>query len=184
MRYYLADSLSLLRAFSIIPLFVFSLNGEWRAATLVLILAWATDLFDGVAARAYGSLRGRKPSFDADGLADSILAFVASGVPVVYYFAQGQRLIGSMLAVVYIMTAISALVMIFIMNEPATPKNRAIIRTNMVLMHGVIQIAATLCWFAYMAAGREGVSVMIAAVMIIGLLQRPKITLWMKGELR
>lgn len=181
---YLSDLLSLLRFLGIAPVIIFSLEGRWTAATLMLLLAWATDLLDGAAAHRFGSLRDRWPDLDSDGIADSVLAFGSSAIPVIYYYAHGEYFIAIVLTVVYIVTVAYGIAMVRVMNDEPTPTTRMIVRVNMIVMHSFVQIAGTLCWFAYMAVGEVGACLVFIGMLVVALLQSSKLELWMKGVLR
>ena len=177
---YLADTLSLLRAAAAIPVIAFAVMGNWHAAFLCLVVGWATDLVDGIAARRYGTVLSAE--FDADGKADSVLAFGASAVPVVYAYGHYSPLVAATLTVAYVATCISALAMISIMNKPLTPARRWLIASNMIIMHGIVQIGATLLWFDYMAAGTDNAMRLAATLLGVGVFQHRKIRLWWVGR--
>lgn len=179
---YMADIVSLFRIFAVLPVLYFSYAGEWRLALVFLVLGWGSDLMDGYYARKFGSLRDSHPDFDADGIADSVLAFVSTLVPVIYITTYEGVAWGSLLIGLWVMTLISGIAMVRIMSKPTTTKFRLLIAGNMVGMHGLVQIVGTLCWFAFMAFGIVGVAAMIIAMIPVGFKQRHKMSLWFVGR--
>jgi phosphatidylglycerophosphate synthase len=179
---YLADALSLLRALAIVPLVVLSAMGDWHNAFLVLAVAWATDLVDGFVARRYGTVF--KPEFDIDGKADSVLAFGSTLVPVVYAYNNYSMTVVVGLTVLYALTVIVGIAMVSVMNKPLTPTNRWLIAGNMIVLHSVVQIGATLVWFDYMASGAEMAIRFTFALVLIAAVNYRKIRLWWNGQFR
>lgn len=181
---YVADLLSFLRFLAIIPLIAAALVDNWAAAFWVLAIAWMTDLFDGRVAGTFGSLRERHPNLDADGIADSVLAFGSSAIAAIYIVTHSGWLISTMVIVLYVLTAVSGLWMVMIMNKPASSVNRRIIAFNMIVMHGIVQIAATLAWFTYMAFGaNQMLGIVVGLLIVLPFTQRRKISLWLNGQL-
>ncbi|QQG50585.1 MAG: CDP-alcohol phosphatidyltransferase family protein [Candidatus Saccharibacteria bacterium] len=182
---YLADTLSLLRAVSVLGVITFSLAGMWKTALVLLALGWATDLFDGLAARKYGCYRDTHPNFDADGLADSALAFGSSLVPIGYAIHHTGWLSAPSITLMIVFVATVALGgwMVAIMNNPVTPLNRWVIAINMIVMHGGVQIVAVMLWFTYMAFGYGfAFAVAVNALVAITVYQRDKVLLWWNGR--
>lgn len=186
LKIYLADALSLLRAVSVLGVIAFSLAGMWKTAFVLLALGWATDLFDGLAARKYGCYRDTHPDFDADGLADSALAFGSSLVPIGYAIHHtGWFSAPSItLMIVFVATVALGSWMVAIMNKPVTPLNRWVTAINMIIMHSGVQIAAVMLWFSYMAFGYGFVfGLVVNALVAITIYQRAKVQLWWQGRL-
>jgi phosphatidylglycerophosphate synthase len=190
---YVADALSLLRIILTPFVVFFGLTGRWEAAFVCLITAWFTDLCDGKMARNFGSLRDKYPSFDADGIADSVLAFVSSAVPVIYYGTHVGWCSGPTVALIilYILTIVSGVWMITVIGAKlkTLPKkwvariNTRIVAVNMIVMHGIVQIGATIGWFAYMAGG-DKIAVYAGSVLLLAAYgQDHKIRLWRAGRL-
>jgi phosphatidylglycerophosphate synthase len=179
----LADALSLLRILLTPFVILFALVGEWHLAFALLVIAWTTDLFDGFAARRFGSRRDAHPKFDADGLADTVLAFGAASVPLVYLFIHGSVLAYHVVSILYALTVISGVIMALVMDKPATPAVRWSIGINMVIFHGLVQIGAVTTWFAYMAGGSSLTTATVYSMAIIAVLQRHKIGRWFSGAL-
>jgi phosphatidylglycerophosphate synthase len=179
---YMADVVSLFRILTVLPVLYFSFADEWRLALAFLVLGWGSDLADGYYARKFGSLRDAHPDFDADGIADSILAFATSFVPVIYVIDHESGAWASLLIWLWIMTVISGVAMVRVMGKPITTKTRLLVAGNMVVMHGLVQIVGTLCWFAFMAFGIVGVAAVIIAMIPVGFKQRRKMSLWLVGR--
>ncbi len=86
----LADALTWTRLVAIIPISILFLAGMTEAAVIVYVIALATDLFDGMAARANGTASARGARLD--GIVDMIftlgtvwwLTFIAPGLYVAY----------------------------------------------------------------------------------------------------
>jgi phosphatidylglycerophosphate synthase len=185
-KIYLADALSLLRALCAPVVIAFSATGMWKMAFLMLAIGWATDLFDGLAARKYGSLRTTHPNLDTDGLADSALAFGSSLVPVGYAIHHTGWLsaLSISLMAAFVATVALGIWMVMVMNGPRTPLTRKVIAINMIIMHGLVQIAAVTLWFAYMAFGYELVFGLTVDVLVAcAIYQLPKMRLWWSGRL-
>lgn len=179
---YLADLLSLLRAVAIVPVVVFAIMGDWHTAFLILLAGWVTDLFDGVAARKYGTILS--PEFDADGKADSILAFGSTLVPLVYAYENYSMTVVVVFTVLYALTLLIGGWMVLIMNKPLTTVNRWVIAGNMIVLHSTVQIGATLVWFDYMASGADAAMRLTGALAIIAAIENRKIRLWWNGQFR
>lgn len=177
---YLADALSFLRAAAVVPVIVFSIMDNWHLAFLILITAWATDLVDGIAAKKYGSFSADH-KIDADGIADSVLAFGSTVVPVVYAY-EHNLFFGALLTVLYAATAYFGTRMALGMNKEITPQRRWLVAGNMIVLHAIVQIGATLVWFDYMASGTEAALRFIGLLLIVAALQRRKIRLWWMGR--
>lgn len=181
MQKLIADVLSFLRALSIWPILVFSLHGQWGWAFLFLILGWGTDLLDGWAYRRWGSFSNGR--VDADGLADSVIAFGASLVPAAY-IAGHDATLEPILLIGYVASVCCGILMLLAMRYPDTdPLARKVIAFNMLVFHGALQIVATTLWFAYMAAGWWLCGVTMAILGIVINRQAPKISGWLKGRL-
>lgn len=178
---YLADGLSLLRAASFVPLAALAAAGKWEAALIVLLAAWATDLADGIAAHKFGSW-SKTRSLDMDGIADSVLAFGASSIPVMYAYRHHSTLASTALTIVYAVTVVSAIAMVSIMNGPHTTTRRWAIAWNMIVMHGAVQIGATIVWFAYMASGMADILWTLSLLAMISYYQAHKVRLWWNGK--
>jgi phosphatidylglycerophosphate synthase len=177
---YLGDGLSLLRALAIIPIIAFAAYGNWTAAFLILAFAWATDLVDGIAAKKWGGLRDSHPEFDADGIADSVLAFGSTLVPLVYAYANYNFTVVVGLTALYALTVIVGTRMALIMNKPG---HRWLIAFNMIGLHSVVQIGGALVWFSYMV-NRNPVDAYLAVALLVGIaiFQSSKIALWWNGR--
>lgn len=205
-----ADGLSSLRAILGPIIFIWSMfcvfgDASWSWPACLCILAWVTDLFDGPAARKWGShgrlwrqdaedglipKRSFKATFDADGIADSSLAFFSSAVPVIYYLVTTQHklaiLAAGYFALFYIASALLGWAMVSAMQkDPDFKKNetKALVLFNMTVFHGVFQIGFTITWFVIMAFG--GV-MFIPTVIMLGVVaykQLPKLKLWLNGRL-
>lgn len=179
---YLADLLSLLRAVAIVPVVVFSIMGDWHTAFLILLAGWVTDLFDGIAARKYGTILSAK--FDADGKADIVLAFGSTLVPLVYAYVNYSMTVVVALTVLYALTLLIGGWMVSIMDKPLTPTNRWVIAGNMIVLHSMVQIGATLVWFDYMASGADAAMRLTGALALVAAIKNRKIRLWWKGQFR
>jgi len=179
---YVADALSFLRAAAVVPVIVYSIMGNWHIAFLILLAGWITDLLDGIAARRYGTVLS--PEFDIDGKADSILAFGSAAVPLVYAYANYSMGVVVGLTILYALTVIVGIWMVSVMNKPLTPSNRWVIAGNMIVLHSVVQIAAVLVWFDYMASGRDMALRLSIVLLGVGLFQNRKIRLWWNGRFR
>lgn len=180
-----ADALSLLRGLLAIPLIMLGLTGNWKLAFILLLLAWATDPLDGMLARKYGSYQTRHPTidFDADGIADSILAFLSSSVPVIYAWFNLPKVVAITLSVVYLLTYIAGTAMVIVMNNTSSRFVRSVIRINMIVFHGLLQIVATIAWFGFMAFGMPAVIAVLVGSIVLGYTQRRKIELWFRGRI-
>lgn len=179
---YLADALSFLRAVATVPLVVFSIIGDWHAAFLILIAAWATDLIDGVIAKKYGSFC-TDHKIDADGIADSVLAFGSTAVPLLYAWHH-NLVAGVLVSILYVATMAFGLWMVLVMDKPLTPRHRWVIAGNMIVMHSIVQIGATLLWFDYMASGATMALRLSFLLLLVVALENRKIRLWWSGRLR
>lgn len=179
---YMADVVSLFRILIVLPVLYFSYTEEWRLALALLVFGWGSDLMDGYYARKFGSLRDSHPGFDADGIADSVLAFATSFVPVIYVIDRESGAWASLLIWLWAMTLISGVAMVRVIGKPVTSKTRLLVAGNMLIMHGLIQIVGTLCWFAYMAFGIVGVAAVIIVMIPVGFRQRHKMSLWLAGQ--
>jgi phosphatidylglycerophosphate synthase len=182
MKSYLADTLSLLRAVAIVPVVVFSVMGDWHTAFLIFAAAWATDLVDGYVARKYGTVL--PAAFDADGKADTVLAFGSTAIVLVYAWLHYDPIVAVGLSVLYAMTVGFGTWMALIMNKPLTPGRRWLIAGNMIVLHSIVQIGATLVWFDYMASGPIMALRFTAALALIAVVQNRKIRLWWNGQFR
>jgi phosphatidylglycerophosphate synthase len=177
---YFGDVLSLLRALLVVPVIAFSAAGNWTAAVLVLALAWATDLVDGPAAKKWGGLRDRHPDFDADGIADTVLAFGSTLVPLVYAYANYDMTVVIGLTALYALAAVVGTRMALVMNKPG---HRWLIAFNMIVLHSAVQIGGGLVWFAYMANRNPVDAWLVGGIFaIIAILQSKKIALWWNGR--
>lgn len=179
-----ADVLSLLRVILTVPVVVYGLMGDWKVAFIVLILAWATDPLDGLLAHRYGSLQDKYPDFDSDGIADTVLAFGSSAVPVVYAWRSLSTWTALILTGIYTLTVVSGVLMTTAMNKESSVFVRMVIRINMILFHGLIQIVAVIAWFGFMAFGWEAVADVLVGAAVLGRLELTKIKLWFKGVLK
>lgn len=181
LKKYLADLLSLLRALALVPVIVFSIMGNWHIAFLVLLIGWATDLVDGIFAKRYGSFSAER-DIDADGIADSVLAFGSSAVPVIYAYHTHHVLIGVLLTALYLATVVFGTMMARNMNKALTTRLRWLIAGNMIVLHAIVQIGATLIWFDYMASGAEMALRFAGLLAIVAALQFRKMRLWWVGR--
>lgn len=179
---YMADMVSLFRILCVAPLLYFAFTSEWKLAFATIIIAWASDLLDGVMARRFGSLRNSNPDFDADGIADSVLAFSSSVVPVIYIIHANGWGLGGILAGLWLLTVISGVAMISVMGKPITQETRLLVAGNMLIMHGIVQIAGTLAWFGYMAFDVIGVLAVGITMLPVAYAQRHKMALWTAGK--
>lgn len=179
-----ADVLSLLRVVLTVPVVAYGLAGNWKVAFIVLILAWATDPIDGLLARRYGSLQDEHPNFDSDGIADTVLAFGSSAVPVIYAWLNLSTWIALILTGIYTLTVVSGVLMTTVMNTDSSVFVRMVIRINMILFHGLIQIVAVIAWFGFMAFGWGAVADVLVGAAVLGYLQLTKINLWFKGVIK
>jgi len=183
-----ADLLSLLRALcgcAAVVAGIFYQN--YPAAFILAVLGWSTDPFDGLAARKWGSLRDRYPDFDADGLADTVIAFGVTLLPISYavqHHASSDVIIS--LISLYILTAVSggAMVMIMMMKHPLTQNEKNVISFNMVVMHGGVQIGLATIWLAYVAYGIPIAVVTFLVLIAVAVSQKRKIQLWIDGRLK
>ncbi|HEU4715605.1 MAG TPA: CDP-alcohol phosphatidyltransferase family protein, partial [Candidatus Saccharimonadales bacterium] len=90
---YVGDALSILRALAVVPFALALMAEAWTPAFLILGLAWATDLVDGVAVRKWGGLSDRYPNLDLDGINDTILQIGSTGA--ITYYMGSQYGVGS-----------------------------------------------------------------------------------------
>lgn len=180
LKQYLADALSFLRVASLLPVIIYSVQGEWGAAFFFLLLGWATDLVDGLAARRWGTVLSKE--FNIDGKADAVLAFGSSIVPVVYAYHVHHVFVGIALSLLYAATVYFGTKMALSMNKPLTPKLRRLIAGNMIILHGAVQIGATLVWFCLMATTTELAVCFVGALLTVVALQYHKIHLWWNGR--
>lgn len=179
LKKYLADVLSFLRAAAVLPVIIYSMQGEWGVAFLFLLLGWATDFADGMAARRWGTVLSKE--FDIDGKADAVLAFGSSIVPVFYAYAHNVA-VGVLLSLLYAVTMYFGAKMALSMNKQLTPKLRRLIAGNMIILHGMIQIGATLVWFCLMATNPELTVCFVGLLLLVAALQYHKIRLWWVGR--
>lgn len=170
-----ADVTSLVRALIAVPVLWFGIEHQWTLAFTLLLLGLATDVVDGWLARRFGSLRDTSPDFDADGIADSILLFVASFVPVTAYTGNARLVLA-------ILWGVSLVVGILMVTGWGGPRQRAVIAFNMIVFHGVLQIGATSVWFAYMATGTVGAIIVAIVMTAVAASQRHKLLLWWNGR--
>ncbi len=180
---YAADTLSLLRALAAIPVAIFTVNQRWEWALLALLLGWATDTVDGAAARRWGSLRDQRDKLDVDGLADSALAFVSTAA--VAWHLTTHYSFGWTAWIVWTITVIVGATMALMMDADRTAARRRLVAFNMIVSHGLVQIIATLLWFAYMADGKGvGLWTIASAIVLaaVTVWQRDKVALWYRGE--
>lgn len=185
LKKYLADLLSLLRALALVPVIVFSIAGNWPIAFLFLLMGWATDLVDGIVSKHYEEEFGsfsRERGIDADGIADSVLAFGSSAVPVIYAYHTHHVFVGILLSVLYAATVYFGTRMALSMNKQLTPKRRWLVAGNMIMLHAVAQIGATLVWFCLMATNPELAVCFIGVMALVAALQYHKIRLWWIGR--
>jgi phosphatidylglycerophosphate synthase len=182
---YLADLLSLLRIILTSVVVFLGLTDRWEAAFSCLVIAWITDLLDGMAARKFGSL-SHDHELDADGAADSVLAYLSAAMPVVYYgmHTGWHSWLFIVLACLYASTLISTVWMLCIMNiEHKTPLQVHVLAFQMIVVHAVLQIGATIVWFAYKAHGIGFAGFVGAALVIVLISQKRKLLLWWNGRL-
>jgi phosphatidylglycerophosphate synthase len=187
LKMYIADTLSLLRVLATLFVICFALAGMWTTAFVFLIFGWGTDLLDGLAARRYGSLRDSHPNFDADGLADSALAFGASLVPVGYAIHRTGWLSAPSITLMtaFVATVVSGVWMVSVMGKPASRLKKAVVAVNMIAMHGAVQIVAVVIWFAFMAYGIGPVLGIVigSLVAVVPATQERKLKMWWTGRL-
>jgi phosphatidylglycerophosphate synthase len=158
----------------------------WWAALAFLIVGWVSDLYDGPLARRYGSLRDQRPAFDADGIGDTLLAFSSTGSIVVYYWRQSEA-IASWLLIGLLITVVSAIIMVVEMGRKHPSRGRrAVVAVNMIIMHGAVQIVATIWWYVWMATGDVTIAVCVAAyvVVVTTAINWAKVQLWRSGKLQ
>lgn len=186
---YAGDGLSLLRALLTIPVVAYVVDENWTAAALILGLAWATDLIDGIAAKKWGGLRDRFPNFDADGIADTVLAIGSTGV-VAYYmghhygFGSWEFLAVGITAAACVLAGGIMVVFLMIFGEtPVTAWHRVIVGGYMIFGHSVLQIGAPLVWLAYMADGADNATATMIVLLCVAALQYQKVLLWRSGRL-
>ncbi len=181
----LADSLSLFRIFFTIPVVIYGWNESWKPALLFLALAWLTDVLDGLSARSFGSLRDHLPNLDSDGIADSILAFGSALVPVIYFIRHDGWLgpVTISLLALYALTLVFGVLMATAMGNLDSTRTKKLIRLNMPLFHGLVQVVGVSAWFAYMAYNLRGLSITLIIALVAIAVQRQKISLWFAGRL-
>lgn len=175
------DALSFLRVLSTWPVMYYGLHERWGLAFLFLALGWGTDLLDGMAAKRFGSLSGAN-GLDADGIADTALAFGSTLVPVIYYWHTPG--LGVSLGVLYALTAVSGSVMAFWAMSRANHDilARKVIAVNMIVFHGGIQIVVAMLWFADMA-GTAWFAITVIGLGAVISSQISKIVGWLEGRL-
>ena len=182
LRNNLADTLSLSRIPVGAVVALLAYYSEWKAAALILTLAWMIDTFDGAVARRFGSFRRRHQGseFDADGIGDFALEISSSAVVAVYLWQHCHY--GWVALGVWVLSLISAGLMGLLMNK-ATRTAQHVIRINMIVFHGLLNIGFTLCWFIYMAFGLIPTCI-VAGILVIGAALHPKPRLWLKGRVQ
>lgn len=186
---YSGDGLSLLRALLTIPVVIYVTDENWTAALLILGLAWATDLVDGIAAKKWGGLRDQFPSFDADGIADTVLAIGSTGA-ITYYMGHHYGLNSWEFLVAYLIAGgcvlaggVMVLLLMIFGETPVTTWHRVIVGGYMIIGHSVFQIGAPLVWLAYMADGADSATATMIVLLCVAALQYQKVLLWRSGRL-
>ncbi len=174
---FIADLLSLFRILTVLPILIFASQNNWIAAFAWLIIGWATDLLDGLSARRFGSESDRR-GIDADGIADSMLAFASSLVPGVYALGHGYQAIGYGLMILWVLSIVSGVMMVF------GKGGGRMIAFNMIFFHAILQIGATIAWFAYMAYGMVGITAITVALSFVLFTQLHKIRAWIAGRFK
>lgn len=173
----IADSLSLFRIILTIPTVIAMTNHNFVLAFWLWMLAWATDLADGMFARNYGSLSEER-GLDADGIADSVLAFtVGAAVP---FVTDG---LVRVVATVLLLAALGSAGLMVSRMSRRSPATRRIIAVNMVVFHGLYQVVGLSMWLGYVAYGWWMVAVLALVFFVTaGMLQRDKIDAWLDGR--
>ncbi|MFS8119351.1 MAG: CDP-alcohol phosphatidyltransferase family protein [Microcoleus sp.] len=181
----LADTLSLFRILLTVPVVYYGWNEYWRTALLFLVLAWSTDVLDGLCARNFGSLRDHLPGLDSDGIADSILAFGSAAIPVIYYIHHDGWFnpVTVALLVLYALTLVFGVLMATAMGDLDATRTKKLIKLNMPIFHGLVQVIGVSAWFAYMAYNLRGLSMTLIVALVAIAIQRRKINLWFVGRL-
>lgn len=169
-----ADVLSFARIAMVVPVIILAILGLWVGNFWTLLTAWSTDAVDGMLAKKYGSWLQKHPKIDMDGIADSVLAFFSSFVPIVVMDGWWRWTFAGLWAA----SVVSAIWMILVMDRSGS---RGVVALNMIVFHGLYQVVLVPGWFAYMAYGWKGAVLMSVATLILAYFERDKIRSWWHG---